>query len=351
MKLRELVVLGVVGTALLSACGGPSGNSAPAAVPPPVSADQLAGVTLRVGDQKGGSVQVLLRAAGQLDGIPYRVQWSMFTSGPPMLEAANANAIDIGQVGNTPPIFSAAAGGNIAVVAALRSTVGDALLVPRGSNLTSLADLRGKTIAVAKGSSANGTLLNTLTTAGLKPSDVTLSYLQPGDAYAAFNQGSVSAWAVWEPYVSEAVHAGGARELVSGADALNGTGLAGGTPLSNGLSLEVANRASLADAGKNAALQDYVTRLGKADLWAKNHPDDWASIYAQQTGIPLDVAKAAVPRLALSPVLVDDGLVASEQRLADAFTSAGQLPGKVDISGFVDRRFNDAVAPQTGSAR
>jgi len=89
-------------------------------------------------------------------------------------------------------------------------------------------------------------------------------------------------------------------------------------------------------------------RLGKADLWAKSHPDEWATIYAQQTGVPLSVAKAAIPRLALTPILIDDALVASEQQLADAFTQAGQLPGKVDISGFVDRRYNPVIGPLVG---
>lgn len=338
--LRFAVVAAVLG---VTACGGPSESSGPAAVPPPVDAQQLSGVTLRVGDQKGTSQQELLKASGLLDGIPYKIQWSTFTSGPPMLEAANANAIDVGQVGNTPPIFSAAAQGNIAIVGALRSTVGDVLLVPKGSTITNLADLRGKAIAVAKGSSGNGTLLNALGKAGLKPSDVSISYLQPGDAYAAFNQGGVAAWAVWEPYATQAVQSLGARELISGADALNGTGLAGGTALSNGLALQVANRASLTDPGKNSAIQDYVARVGKANLWAQSHADQWAGIYAQQTGIPLETAKVAVPRLALSPVTIDDGLVGSEQSLADTFTSAGLIPGKVAIGEYFDRRYNAAV--------
>jgi sulfonate transport system substrate-binding protein len=337
----------------LAACGGATTtpNAAPAAVPAPVSPAQLSGVTLRVGDQKGIGAQVLLRAAGLLDDAPYKIQWSTFTSGPPMLEAANANAIDIGQVGNTPPVFSAAAGGNIDIVAALRSPVGDAVLVPKDSTLANLADLRGKTIAVAKGSSANGTLLATLTKAGLKPADVTISYLQPSDAYAAFTQGSVAAWAVWEPYVSEAAAKLGAKELVSGADALHGTGLAGGTALSNGLSLQVANRAALSDPGRNSAIAEYVTRVDRAYQWVAAHPDQWAAIYAQQTGLPPEVARAAVPKLTLAPVAVDDALVASEQKLADAFTAAGQIPGKVDIAGYVDRRYNSAVAPLVGSSK
>lgn len=357
MKLRDLVgTLGLVAaltaTLALAGCGGPAQPSGPApvAVPGPVGPAELAGVTLRVGDQKGTSQQALLKAAGLLDGLPYRVEWSTFTSGPPMLEAVNAGAVDIGQVGNTPPIFSAAAGGQIAIVGALRSTVGDAVLVPKDSALRSPAELRGKTIAVAKGSSANGTLLNALAAVGLTPSDVTISYLQPGDAYAALTQGSVAAWVAWEPYVTQAVQEIGARPLVNGADSLNGTGPAGGAPLSNGLLTLVANRGTLGDAGRNAAIADYVSRVGRANQWAAAHPAEWGTLYGQATGVSTAVATAAAPRLAVNPIPIDDAVVASEQKLADALSGAGLIPGKVDIAGYFDRRYNDVVGlvAQTG---
>lgn len=336
---------------LLAGCGsaGSGGGPAPVPVPAPVDPAALAGVTLHVGDQKGTSQQALLNAAGQLTGLPYKIEWSTFTSGPPMLEAVNAGAVDIGQVGNTPPIFSAAAGGQIAIVGALRSTRGDALLVGKDSPIHTLADLRGKTIAVAKGSSANGTLLGTLAAAGLKPADVTITYLQPGDAYAAFAQGSVAAWQVWDPYATQAVVELGARELVSGLDALHGTGPANGTPLSNGLALIVANRAALADPGRNAAIADYVARIGRANDWAKANPAAWAALYAQVTGLPPAIASAAAPKLALTAIPIDDGVVASEQKLADTFAQAGLLPGAVTMSDYVDRRFNDAVVGRAAS--
>src|SRR5689334_14213639 len=100
MKLRDLVAaLGAVSTVLLAGCGRPAAPSGaePVAVPGPVATDQLAGVTLRVGDQKGIAAQSLLKAAGLLDGVPYKIEWSSFTAGPPMLEAVNAGAVDIGQ--------------------------------------------------------------------------------------------------------------------------------------------------------------------------------------------------------------------------------------------------------------
>jgi sulfonate transport system substrate-binding protein len=346
MKPHRSVLLAAVAVALaLAGCGGggASGTGAQAVVPGPVSPEQLAQVTLKIGDQKGTAQQTLLKAAGQLDDVPYHVQWSTFTSGPPMLEAVNAGAVDVGQVGNTPPIFAAAAGGAISIVGALRSTVGDVVLVPKGSAVATLADLAGKTIAVAKGSSANGTLLNALAVAGLKPTDVTISYLQPGDAYAAFNQGGVAAWVVWEPYATEATQNLGARELVSGSDALHGTGPASGTPLSNGLAMLVANRAALSDPGRNAAIADYVARVGKANQWAAAHLDQWAGLYSQQTGIAPAIAKAAAPRLAVNPVALDDSVVTSEQRLADAFASAGLIPDRVEMASFIDRRYNQLV--------
>src|SRR5438552_829323 len=105
----------------VTACGTATGEG-PAAVPGPVSAADLAKVTLKVGDQKGG-VKSLLTAANLLQGTPYRIEWASFTSGPPLLEAASAGAIDAGRVGNTPPIFAAAAKAKIKVVSVSRSNV------------------------------------------------------------------------------------------------------------------------------------------------------------------------------------------------------------------------------------
>jgi sulfonate transport system substrate-binding protein len=326
--MRKLLIF-VLAALTLAAC-----SSTPAAttstVPAPVSSTDLAKVTLRVGDQKGGS-QALLTAAGLLN-TPYHIQWSTFTSGPPLLEAANAGAIDIGAVGNTPPLFSAAANAKIAVVAASQGPVtGDAILVPKDSTIHTLADLRGKTIAVAKGSSAHGHLLLALKKAGLTPADVKISYLQPADAYAAFSQRQVDAWTIWDPYTSQALQQADARVLV------NGTGL------SNGYGFNVAGRASLADAGKNSAMQDYVLRLAKASVWAAGHLSTWASVWSQQTGLASAVAQAAVVNTTRRPVPLTTALVASEQGLADSFVSAKVLPTEFTFADFVDHRYDNEI--------
>lgn len=196
------VFAAVLAAAGVAACGASQPGAAP--VPAEVSKAELAKVTLKVGDQKGGA-KSLLTAAGLLADVPYKIEWSTFTSGPPLLEAASANAIDVGRVGNTPPIFAAGAHAKIAAVGVAKGPVeDDAILVPSDSPLKTGADLRGKTIGVAKGSSAHGQVLYSLRRAGLSTKDVKLSFLQPSEAYAAFNQHQIDAWAVWDPYTAQA---------------------------------------------------------------------------------------------------------------------------------------------------
>ncbi|MDI5975114.1 ABC transporter substrate-binding protein [Amycolatopsis magusensis] len=317
----------LLAAAVLAGCGS---QAEPAAAPPsPVSAAELANVTLKVGDQKGG-VKSLLTAAGLLDDLPYRIEFSTFTSGPPLLEAASAGAIDIGRVGNTPPIFAAAADAKISVVAAAQApVVDDALLVPQDSPLRDITELRGKTIGVAKGSSAHGQVLYNLRAAGLSTKDVKLSYLQPADAFAAFNQKAIDAWAVWDPYTSQAQQESDARVLTDGVGK------------TNGYVFQVAGRDALADPGKNSALREYVTRVARAQKWADTHRPEWAAAWAAETGLKPEVTGAATARGVELPVALDDQVLGSQQELADAFTDEKLLPGAIDFAAFADQRYSD----------
>jgi sulfonate transport system substrate-binding protein len=289
-------------------------------------------VVLKVGDQKGGA-KALLTAAGLLNDFPYKIEWSTFTSGPPLLEAASAGAIDLGGVGNTPPIFAAAANAKIAAVGASKGEVdADAILVPENSPLRSAGDLKGKNIAVAKGSSAHGQVLLTLRANGLTTKDVTLNFLQPSDAYGAFTQGKVDAWAIWDPYTAQAQLEAKARVLTDGRGESNGYGF------------QVAGRKALDDKGKNPAIKEYLIRYYKAQKWADTHREEWAKAWAAETGLKYEVALAAVNRNGDQVVKLDDTVIKSEQQLADAFTEDKTLPGKVDFAKFVDTRFQGDLA-------
>ncbi|MFZ3495783.1 ABC transporter substrate-binding protein [Streptomyces sp. 5.8] len=323
---------------VLTACGGSS--AADTGTGAKDGAKSGAKVTLNVGDQKGG-YESLLRAAGELEKIDYEIKWSTFTSGPPLLEAVNAKAVDIGGVGNTPPVFAAAAKSKITVVGASHgSSAGEAILVPKGSTLQTPAELRGKKIAVAQGSSAHFQLIASLQQAGLTPADVQITLLQPADALAAFNSGKVDAWAVWDPYTSQVLRSG-ARILTSGEGVVNG------------LSFQVAAPGALADEGKGKAIGDFLQRLQRAQDWVFKHPEEWAKVWSKETGLPYEVAFDAVKRSTGTrvPVAVDDAAVASEQKIADTFTELKLIPGKVVFKDFVDTRFNGNLPPSTTPAR
>ena len=265
-RLAAAVVLASTGL-LLSGCGGAAtGNEE--AVNDDGSVD-LSKVTLIVGDQKGGS-KALLTAAGELDDVPYKIQWQEFTSGPPLLEALNAGSIHIGGVGNTPPLFAAAAKGEFqAVQAATYGGTGDAIVVPKGSPIKTVADLKGKTVGVAEGSSANYNLLAQLDQVGLKYDDVQVQNLQPADALAAFSSGHLDAWAIWEPFTSQAEQEAGARVITTGKG------------LVNGYVFQIASQPALDDPATTAALKDYVGRIATAQVWSQTHKEDWAKVWSE----------------------------------------------------------------------
>ncbi|MDN0196576.1 ABC transporter substrate-binding protein [Streptomyces sp. S.PNR 29] len=321
---------------LLSACGGTSSAGTSDG-----GTDGQGSVTLDVGDQKGGS-EAILRAAGELKNLDYRIKWSTFTSGPPLLEAINAGAVDTGGVGNTPPVFAAGANSKIKVVAAWHGTSkGDTILVPNGSKLTSAAELKGRSIAVAQGSSAHYQLVASLKKAGLSFGDVKVKYLQPADALAAFTSGKVDAWAVWDPYTSQVLQARQGRVLTTGDG------------VTNGLTFQVAAPKALKDEKKAAALKDYLQRLRRAYKWVYSHEKEWAKVWAKDTGLPEDVALAAVKRTYTTriAVAVDKPLISSEQQIADTFTRLKLIPRKVDFADFTDARFNDDLPPSTTTPR
>ncbi|MFJ6698913.1 ABC transporter substrate-binding protein [Streptomyces sp. NPDC091272] len=318
---------------LLTGCGGSPAAKASG------DTDGTGSVVLNVGDQKGGS-EAILRAAGELDNLKYRIKWSTFTSGPPLLEAINAKAVDVGGVGNTPPVFAAGSGSKITVVGASHgSTEGEALVVPKDSPLKKPADLKGRSIAVAQGSSAHYLVVAALKKAGLGIGDVKLKYLQPADALAAFSRGKVDAWAVWDPYTSQILRTSNARVLTTGRG------------ITNGLAFQVASPGALKDSAKSQAIGDYIDRLERAQAWVFKHPEAWAKVWAKETGLPYEVALDAVRRTngTRVPVAIDKAAIASEQAIADTFAELKLIPGKVVFEDFVDTRFNKS-RPSSGTA-
>jgi sulfonate transport system substrate-binding protein len=323
-----LLAVGLAAAACSSGGGTASSDTSESAA----GSASLSGVTLHVGDQAGTGAQAVLTAAGLISKLPFKVTWSDFTSGPPMLQAMSGGAVDIGGVGDAPPVFAAAGGDKIAIVGARTSSpLGAALVVPANSPIHSVAQLKGKTIAVAQGSSANYHILALLKKGGLSVKDVRLEYLQPAEALAAFANGHVDAWDVWSPYIEEAVATDHGRILANGAG------------LGTVYSFEVASRAALADPKKAAAIKDYLKLLNEAYIWTDSHQQAWATDWAKATGLSDGIMVQATKDDLTTPVPITPAVVASEQAISDAFTSAGLIPVRVNFADYSVATFNAAA--------
>jgi sulfonate transport system substrate-binding protein len=327
--LAALALLG--GVTACSSSGSPSAGSSPAAS---ASGDpvNVSNVTLNVGDQAGSGEQALLTAAGLINKLPFKVHWADFTSGPPILQAMAAGSVDIGGVGDAPPVFAAAASSPIAVVSALQTNVNDnAILVPDSSAIHSVAQLKGRKIAVAQGTSGDYELLAALTKAGLTIKDVTADNLQPADGEAAFSSGQVDAWSIWAPFIEQAEQQDHARVIANQAG------------LGASYSFVVASRAALANPAKAAAIKDYLQLLDRAYTWASQHQSAWAATWAKATGLPISVMNQAVKDSTDIPTPIDSAVLSSEQSVANDFYAAGLVPSKVNFSDYAVTTFNGVL--------
>jgi len=280
---------------------------------------------IRIGYQKTG-VLVIARQQAILEkhfaarGIA--VKWVEFSSGPPMMEAMSSGSVDLGAVGDAPPIFAQAAGGNIVYVAGSPVSNGQGILVQGDSGIRTLADLRGKRIGVGKGTSAHNLLIAALEKAGLKYDDITPVYLSPPDAGPAFANHSIDAWAIWDPYFAIGEKQGG-RILVNADE------------VGKANAFFIANR----DFASNHAREtrEIIEGLAEAGRWAEAHRDAVAASLAAVTGVPLDIQTVAANRATFPIGPVTDDIIATQQAVADRFYKLGLIPKPIVVRDIVWR--------------
>jgi sulfonate transport system substrate-binding protein len=296
-----------------------AGTVAAAAVSRQASAQ--AGVKeIRIGYQKNG-VLVIARQQAALEkhfapqGVG--VTWVEFSSGPPMLEAMNVGSVDYGAVGDSPPVFAQSAGANIVYAAGQPITNGQGILVQAASPIRVIADLRGRRVGFTKGSSAHNIVVQTLEKAGLGYGDITPVYLTPPDAGPAFANGSIDAWAIWDPY------------FAIGETRQNGRILVNASEITKTNSFYIANR----DFAKNhgATLQQIIDVTSSTAKWAETHRDEVAKSLSAVTGIPLDIQIVAASRSSFAVGPVTDDIVATQQGVADRFFKLGLIPRPVVV--------------------
>ena len=281
---------------------------------------------IRIGYQKTG-VLVIARQQAVLEkhfaAKQIAIKWIEFTSGPPLLEAMSTGSVDFGAVGDTPPIFAQAANANIVYVKGSPITNGQGILVPANSGIRSIADLKGRRVGFTKGTSAHNVVIATLEKAGLTYEDITPVYLTPPDAGPAFANGSIEAWAVWDPY------------FAIGEKRQNGRILVNASEVAKTNSFYLANR-DFANI-RVRETREVIDGLAEAARWAEANRAEVASALAAVTGVPLEVQTVAANRASFLIGPVTDEIVTTQQAVADRFHKLGLIPKPIVVRDIVWR--------------
>jgi sulfonate transport system substrate-binding protein len=280
---------------------------------------------IRIGYQKSSTLISILKANGELERaltpLGVYVSWHEFSSGLPLLEAVNVGSIDVsGDVADTVPVFAQAAGARIAYYAEeTASPSAQAVLVDGTSTIKTVADLKGKRVAVTKGAGSHYLLLAALSKSGLNFQDITPAYLAPADGRAAFASHSVDAWVAWDPYLTTAKAGLNARTLIDG---------------SNGLASYKRYYLSTIDfADRHRDILNVIfSKLTQTGKWVKAHPKDAASILGALWKIEEPLVVEAISHRSYQVQAVTPAELSEQQKIADAFTAEKLLPRTINTS-------------------
>ena len=299
-----------------------SAATAAAAALPAASWAQASGAprVLRVGHQKGWLS--ILKGRGTLEKrlapLGVKVTWTEFNAGPVQLEALNVGSIDFGDVGEAPPIFAQAAGAPLVYAGAtVPRPALEAVIVPSGSPVRSVADLKGKRVAYNKGSNVQYLLVKLLQKHGLSYGDVQSIFLAPADARAAFEKGAVDAWLIWDPFLAAAQKTLQARVL---ADA-------------NG----VANNRYYYFSSRDYAtrnpdvLRIAIEEINRIDTWVSHNKAAAAAELAGVLGLDKEITTLYVERVRFGTAPVTRDILAEQQEIADTFHALKLIPKKLNL--------------------
>ena len=280
-----------------------------------------AAAPVRIGYQKNGSL-VIVRERRLLEQKGIAATFVEFSSGPPLLEALNAGAVDFGATGDTPPIFAQAAGSALVYVGG-QPIVGTnaGVLVRADGPVHTVADLRGKRLAFTKGSSAHNVAIKVLATAGLTPADVQQVFLQPPDAAAAFRSGALDAWSIWDPFFAIAQQDPANRTLTT----------AEGIAPSN--SFFLANRDFANEQAETVVA--VLATINEAAAWARANPEALAQVLSTVTGVPIVPQRISAARGIYAVQPMDDRIIAQQQEIVDTFARLRIIPSRIDVRAAV----------------
>ncbi|WP_339309478.1 aliphatic sulfonate ABC transporter substrate-binding protein [Paenibacillus sp. FSL k6-2145] len=288
-------------------------------------------VTVKIGVQgKGGlfgKAQEQKWFEDAFGELGVKVEWLEFQSGPPMIEAMASNHLDFAGMGNMPPISAQAAGIDFKIISQLLDGKNNvAIIVPKDSPIKSIADLKGKKVAVTKGSNAYNFLYLVLEKAGLGNSDIQEIQLQPDETQPSFESGKVDAWAVWDPYITLNALSGKGKVLADGES----EGV-----LSPSFQLV---RSDFANEHPELVTL-YLKTFEKARQWEANHQEEAFQRYADERNIPIELVKGMQSRAAMINIPVSDETIADQQNTANFQFELGTIRKEINVADVFDNQY------------
>ncbi|BBH33817.1 ABC transporter substrate-binding protein [Pseudomonas bijieensis] len=288
-------------------------------------------LVLHVGDQNYYNVRASVEASGVLEGAAYRVDWKHFQAAAPLAEALNTGDLDLGFLGDSGFLFLAAKQAPVKLIGVSRQNPDTiALLVPKDSPVKTIADLKGKKVAYWPGAWSQQLTLRALEQAGLPENHVEFIKLMPIDAAAALPQGSIDAFPVWEPYISQQILFSGARPILTAKN------------LMPGLSAIAASTSAIDS--KREAIADFLGRVKQARAWVDNHTDAYADLWAKKANLDQNVSRHWLRQAHMSVGPVDQQAAADLQSTADFLFKVKALPAPLVTAGIIDTSFSQALS-------
>ncbi|MBN3881590.1 MAG: aliphatic sulfonate ABC transporter substrate-binding protein [Nostoc sp.] len=275
---------------------------------------------LRIGYMTAGDItrsrQVLEK---RLNPLGINVQWAKFTAGPQLLEAMNVGSLDVGAVGETPPIFAQATGIPFVFIASTKPATGEgtAIVVHKNSPIKTVADLKGKTLAFQRATASQYFVVKALEEVGLKLSDVKYLNLISPETRAAFLRNSIDAGVISDPQLAEFQRTVGVRILRDG----KGITTQGGYWL--------AARSFVKDNPELVKiLLEEVNNVGK---WAEAHPRDVAEIIARDAKLDIPTLEKVVKRRRYTLRPISDEILSGQQKISDLFYEQKFITKKINV--------------------
>ena len=268
---------------------------------------------LRIGYQKFGNLGILKARQSleqQLSDQGVSVLWSEFPAGPQLLHALSNKEVDFGTTGEVPPLFAQASNSPMVYVAwepAAPQSV--ALLVPTSSPVQQIGDLRGKRIAVNRGSNVHYLLLQILDEAGLALDEVRIVYAPPKYPLTPSDLSAVDAWMMWDPLLSDAENSGQFRVIADGTGRVNNH------------QFYLAERGFAAQSGD--LLQILLTALEQTGRYIDAHHTEAAALLSSELGISATSLMHALARRSHQTQRMNLAIIREQQTIADRFYALG----------------------------